>query len=198
MNKKANELYDYNIATRLSGDMDSNKHLADVREYFLKKYGKNNYRTKFLFLEKFNFPLSSRELEEIRFLLHAEIMNVKAQRFSMGHEAWLYSVMRLIQSTKLLSTKERKKRKAVRDHNRYQKLRAEQIKGLGSKCIKCGNSDISRLEVHHIKPYLKRSRTRAKSYFSINPLEVELRCKTPCHKDTLNYRKKEVIKNDTI
>jgi hypothetical protein len=38
---------------------------------------------------------------------------------------------------------EKKKLKAKYDKERYQHLRAEQIKALGSKCISCGNEDIS-------------------------------------------------------
>ena len=78
------------------------------------------------------------------------------------------------------------------DKKRYQQLRAQQIIALGSFCVACGKLfsylSYDLVEVHHIKPYLKRSRTRAKAYFSTNREEVELRCKTPCHVDTPNYR----------
>jgi hypothetical protein len=93
-----------------------------------------------------------------------------------------------------LTEQELKKRKATRDHNRYQKLRTAQLLALGSKCIECSNTNLSELEVHHLIPFGKRSRTRALSYFSTDPTVVKVMCgpnsSKKCHKDTPNYRGK--------
>jgi len=82
------------------------------------------------------------------------------------------------------------------DRLRYQRLREQQLIALGHKCIitGCSETNSKYLQVHHIKPYNKRSRTRAKVYFSTNKNEVEIRCKFH-HKDTISYCRKLSDKN---
>ena len=83
------------------------------------------------------------------------------------------------------------KSKREYDHERYKKLRENQLTALGHKCIvtDCSETRSCYLEVHHLIPYNKRSRTRAKAYFETDPTKVEIRCKFH-HKDTGSYCRK--------
>lgn len=75
-------------------------------------------------------------------------------------------------------------RKKQYDHDRYQRLRMELINALGGVCVEedCDESNPKNLEVHHIIPFLKRSRPNSKEYF--NPVGKELRCKVHHNRPT--------------
>ena len=72
------------------------------------------------------------------------------------------------------------------DRKRYRRLRNQLINALGGKCKICGGT--RGLEVHHLKPYGKRSRPNSKEYFK--PEGKELRCKRPCHVHTETWRRR--------
>ena len=76
------------------------------------------------------------------------------------------------------------------NHDRYEKLREEQLTALGHKCIECPENRSDFVIVHHKVPIHKRSRTRAKSYFCKDPNLVEIRCLLH-HKDTESYCRTE-------
>lgn len=68
----------------------------------------------------------------------------------------------------------------------YQRKRRELIDKLGSKCVECGEDDLTRLEAHHIVPICRRSRPFKEA---MDPKGKELRC-TVDHKHTEGYRRR--------
>lgn len=62
------------------------------------------------------------------------------------------------------------------DRERYQKLRMALIKALGGKCVEedCEENNPKKLQIHHIIPFIQRSRPNSKEYFK--PKGKELRC----------------------
>lgn len=87
-----------------------------------------------------------------------------------------------------------KKNRKRHDREYYKQRRLALIKALGGRCVailpdgmQCTETDTDQLEVHHILPFLKRSRPNSKEYF--NPKGKELRCKNH-HKHTESWRRK--------
>lgn len=58
---------------------------------------------------------------------------------------------------------------------------------LGGKCVKCGETDPFKLEIHHPNGMEKRSRQRKDLK---NLAELELQCQK-CHPTSFNYRKRK-------